>query len=148
MERRLTPGRRLGDLKLDAAYEKCTEIARRQAKNFYYAFLALPKHKRNAICAVYAFMRHADDISDDESRSREQRRADLAAWLGAWHNTAAGEDTDDPVFLALADTRLHFNIPLDLLDQLVRGTAMDLEPAIEPPAPPTAESNGAAQPRP
>jgi phytoene synthase len=148
VERRLTPGRRLGDLKLDAAYEKCTEIARRQAKNFYYAFLALPKHKRNAICAVYAFMRHADDISDDESRSREQRRADLAAWLGAWHNTAAGEDTDDPVFLALADTRLHFNIPLDLLDQLVRGTAMDLEPAIEPPAPPTAESNGAAQPRP
>ena len=82
MELRLTPGRRLGDLKLDAAYEKCTEIARRQAKNFYYAFLALPKHKRNAICAVYAFMRHADDISDDDSRTRDERRADLAAWDG------------------------------------------------------------------
>jgi phytoene synthase len=140
----LTPGRRLADLKLDAAYEKCTEIARRQAKNFYYAFLALPKHKRNAICAVYAFMRHADDISDDESRTREQRRADLAAWVEAWHSAAAGEDTDDPVFLALADTRLRFNIPLELLDQLVHGTAMDLEP----PAPENAESNGAAGTRP
>jgi len=148
----LTPGRRLADLKLDAAYQKCTAIARREAKNFYYAFLALPKHKRDAICAVYAFMRHADDISDDESRTREERRADLAVWLDGWHNTAAGEATDDPVFLALADTQLRFNIPLDLLDQLVHGTAMDLEPALEPaasedpPTPEKAESNGAARP--
>jgi phytoene synthase len=138
----LSPGRRLGDLKLDAAYDRCTEIARRQAKNFYYAFLALPKHKRNAICAVYAFMRHADDISDDESRSRDERRADLAAWVEDWHNAAAGEDTDDPVFLALADTRVRFNIPLELLDQLVRGTAMDLQP------PEKSESTSTPEPRP
>jgi 15-cis-phytoene synthase len=137
MVRRLTrPGQgpgvpRLADLKLDAAYEKCTAIARRQAKNFYYAFLALPKPKRDAICAVYAFMRHADDIADDESRTREERRATLAAWLDAWHSAAAGEDTGDPVFLALADTRLRCNIPLDLLDQLVRGTAMDLDSALD-----------------
>ena len=140
----MTPGRRLADLKIDAAYEKCTEIARRQAKNFYYAFLALPKHKRDAICAVYAFMRHADDLSDDESLSREDRRADLAAWLAAWHNAAAGEPTDDPVFMALADTQVRFEIPIELLDQLVQGTAMDLEP-------PTAEaaaSDGSGQPRP
>jgi len=146
MELHLTPGRRLGDLKLDAAYEKCTEIARRQAKNFYYAFLALPKHKRNAICAVYAFMRHADDISDDESRTRDERRADLAAWVEDWHSSAAGQDTDDPVFLALADTRVRFNIPLELLDQLVHGTAMDLEPALE--SPEKAESSGPAEARP
>ena len=112
---------------LQAAYRTCTAIARREAKNFYYAFLALPKPKRDAICAVYAFMRHADDISDDESRSRDQRRTDLAAWLDAWHRAAAGEPTTDPVFLALADTRLRCNIPLELLDQLVHGTAMDLE---------------------
>lgn len=112
---------------LQAAYRTCTEIARREAKNFYYAFLALPKPKRDAICAVYAFMRHADDLSDDESRSHEQRRADLAAWLDAWHRAAAGEGTADPVFTALADARIRFNIPLALLDQLVQGTAMDLE---------------------
>ncbi|MGD0368457.1 MAG: phytoene/squalene synthase family protein [Acidobacteriaceae bacterium] len=140
----MTTGRRLSDLKLDAAYEQCTAIARRQAKNFYYAFLALPKPKRDAICAVYAFMRHADDLSDDESVSREQRRANLDAWLAAWHRVAAGEPINDAVFIALDDTRHRFHIPLDLLDQLVHGTAMDLDP----PTPEKAAQNGAAQPRP
>src|SRR6185312_5299049 len=102
------------------------EIARREAKNFYYAFLALPRPKREAICAVYAFMRHADDISDDESRSREQRRKDLEQWVDAWHTAAADGPTADPVFIALGDARIRFNIPLELLDQLVQGTAMDL----------------------
>jgi phytoene synthase len=129
MDRRLTTGRRLSDLKLDTAYEQCAAIARRQAKNFYYAFLALPKPKRDAICAVYAFMRHADDLSDDESLSREQRRTNLDAWLAAWHRAAAGEPIQDAVFIALDDTRLRFNIPLGLLDQLVHGTAMDLDSA-------------------
>jgi 15-cis-phytoene synthase len=113
--------------RLALAYAACIAIARREAKNFYYAFRALPRARREAICAVYAFMRHADDISDDESRTREQRRADLAAWLAAWHAAAAGSPTKDPVFIALADARLRFNIPLDLLDQLVHGTSMDLD---------------------
>jgi phytoene synthase len=118
---------RVSDPQLAAAYRTCTQIARRQAKNFYYAFLALPIHKRDAICAVYAFMRHADDVSDDESRTRPQRRADLDAWVDAWHRAAAGAHTTDPVFLALADTRQRFAIPMELLDQLVYGTAMDLD---------------------
>jgi phytoene synthase len=112
---------------LSAAYRTCNQIARREAKNFYFAFLALPKAKRDAICAVYAFMRHADDLSDDETRTREQRKADLEAWLEAWHSAAAGEPTADPVFTALSDARQRFNIPLELLDHLVQGTAMDLD---------------------
>ena len=47
------------------AYSVCRGITRSQAKNFYYAFLVLPKRKRQALCAVYAFMRRCDDISDD-----------------------------------------------------------------------------------
>ena len=47
---------------LGEAYAVCRSIARKEAKNFYYAFLALPEAKRDAICAVYAFMRHADDL--------------------------------------------------------------------------------------
>jgi phytoene synthase len=133
---------RLVDLQLEAAYLHCTDIARRQAKNFYYAFLALPKPRRDAICAVYAFMRHADDISDDESRSHDERRTDLAMWLTDWHSAAAGDEpTDDLIFVALADARLRFNIPLDLLDQLVQGTAMDLNP----PTQEKSASNAAAQ---
>lgn len=113
------------------AYEVARNIARKQARNFYYAFVALPEARRNAICAVYAFMRHADDLSDDETRTREDRRMMLAAWLAAWHRAAAGEPTDDPVFIALADARHRFQISLGLLDQLVHGTSMDL---IAPPA--------------
>lgn len=120
------PAAGAADPRIAAAYRTCIVIARREAKNFYYAFLALPRPKREAICAVYAFMRHADDISDDESRTREQRREDLVQWLAAWHTAAAGAATADPVFVALADARVRFNIPLELLDQLVQGTAMDL----------------------
>jgi squalene-associated FAD-dependent desaturase len=108
------------------AYAVCRGIARRQAKNFYFAFLALPKHKRNAICAVYAFMRHADDISDDESISREERRTRMATWRAAWDVAAQNGGSADPVFLALNDARVRFRIPLSLLDQLVDGTTMDL----------------------
>lgn len=107
------------------AYTVCRDIARKEAKNFYYAFLALPKHKRDAICAVYAFMRHADDLSDDETKPVERRRAELKAWLEAWH-ALQGQPTGDPVFLALADARAKFGISPDLLDRLVEGTAMDL----------------------
>ena len=55
---------------IEAAYAACRAIAKREAKNFYYAFVALPAHKRDAMCAIYAFMRHADDISDDESKDQ------------------------------------------------------------------------------
>lgn len=110
------------------AYEVCRMIARKQAKNFYYAFVALPANKRDAICAVYAFMRQADDLSDDESRPVEERRVALAAWVDAWHQALAGARTGDPVFVALLDAQRRFAIPAELLDQLVQGTAKDLDP--------------------
>lgn len=108
------------------AYSVCRDIARREAKNFYYAFVALPRQKRDAICAVYAFMRHADDISDDESLSLEERRMNMRVWLDEWHLASQGEATDNPVFLALSDAQARFRIPGNLLDQLVAGTTMDL----------------------
>ena len=118
---------------IDESYRVCREIARKQAKNFYYAFVALPEHKRNAICAVYAFMRHADDLSDDDSLSIEQRRTNLSTWLDAWHRASSGEATADPVFIALADAQARFQISQSLLDQLVEGTAMDLHRAAQSP---------------
>jgi phytoene synthase len=111
---------------VEQAYAICRQIARREAKNFYFAFVALPKPKRDAICAVYAFMRHADDLSDDESRSRDERRANLEAWLASWHAAAQGASTTDPVFIALRDAQSRFAITTELLDQLVHGTSMDL----------------------
>jgi phytoene synthase len=115
-------------LQLRAAYSVCRHIARSAAKNFYYGFLVLPAHKRNALSAVYAFMRHADDISDDPGIPCEQRRQELSEWMNALRRVAGGERTDDAVLMALADTQKTFNIPLDLLEKLVQGTAMDLPP--------------------
>ncbi len=114
---------------LDAAYAVCRAIARREAKNFYYAFVALPKPKRNAICAIYAFMRQADDLADDESLTIAERRVRLDAWIAAWRAASAGGATKDPVFMAVRDATFRFNIPLSLLDELVDGVTMDLDSA-------------------
>jgi phytoene synthase len=112
---------------LESAYAECRAIARREAKNFYYSFVALPGPRRNAICAIYAFMRKADDLSDDESVSREERRRWIDTWLKEWHAVTRGAETTDPVFIAVRDAIRRFNIPLSLLDELVAGTTMDLE---------------------
>ncbi len=111
---------------LEQAYAICRAIARREAKNFYYAFVALPTDRKNAICAIYAFMRKADDLADDESMPREERRRCLEAWQGQWHNVCAGAMTEDPVFIATRDATERFQIPLNLLDDLIAGTTMDL----------------------
>lgn len=117
------------DPALARAYAACRVIAKREAKNFYYAFVALPLPRRNAICAIYAFMRQADDLADDESLSREERRTKLDAWLDAWHQAAQGDETADPVFIAVRDATQRFAIPLELLDELVAGVTMDLDHA-------------------
>jgi phytoene synthase len=114
---------------LARAYAACRTIAKREAKNFYYAFVALPIERRNAICAIYAFMRQADDLADDENLPREKRRHKLNAWLAAWREAAHGAATADPVFLAVRDATARFAIPLQLLDELVDGVAMDLDHA-------------------
>jgi phytoene synthase len=111
---------------LDVAYSVCRGITRTAAKNFYYAFLVLPRPKRRALCAVYAYMRRCDDIADDESLSLEDRRQKLGAWVDRVHSAIAGQPTDDPVLLALTDAQRRFEIPVQLLDELANGTAMDL----------------------
>jgi len=112
-----------------AAYAACRAIAKREAKNFYYSFVALPAPRRNAICAIYAFMRHADDLSDDESVSLVERRVKLDAWRAEWSVVAQGGATNDPVFIAVRDAIGRYQIPLKLLEELVDGVAMDLSPA-------------------
>ncbi|HEY3756737.1 MAG TPA: phytoene/squalene synthase family protein [Opitutaceae bacterium] len=127
---------------LDQAYAECRTIAKREAKNFYYAFVALPAARRDAICAVYAFMRQADDIADDETLSRDRRKERLAAWVNEWKQYVEASPPLDPselrrraaastvqaaTFRALKDAIARFHIPLHLLDQLIAGVAMDLE---------------------
>jgi len=109
------------------AYSVCKGITRTSAKNFYYAFLVLPRRKRQALCAVYAFMRRCDDIADDPTLAMSDRRQKLDTWLDALHRAQQGEPTDDAILLALTDAQRRFAIPAGLLDELAHGTAMDVE---------------------
>jgi phytoene synthase len=107
---------------LAAAYARCHEIARGARTNFYWSFAPLPARKRQAIEAVYAWMRRTDDIVDGASGP-----AAAAAELQRWREALTAVPGDDPILLALGDTVREFQIPrqpfLDLLD----GTAADLD---------------------
>ena len=113
------------------AYSVCRGITRAAAKNFYYAFLVLPRRKREALCAVYAFMRRCDDIADDGTLSLPERRQKLSTWLDALHQAQQGHPTDDAILLALTDAQRRYSIPAGLLDELAHGTAMDVEESAE-----------------
>jgi 15-cis-phytoene synthase len=118
----------LGAQTLDKAYAVCESTTKRRAKNFYYGFLVLPVQQRKAICAIYAFMRYADDVADDENLSKEDRRQRLENWLAAWWGASGGGATTDPVLLAVRDAVDRYAIPTRLLDELIDGVATDLRP--------------------
>src|SRR5437762_14277872 len=77
------------DNQLAASYDLCRHVARRAARNFYYGFALLPSHKRDALCALYAFMRHADDISDSDSEPNKSER--LREWRGVMERAFEGD---------------------------------------------------------
>jgi phytoene synthase len=112
---------------LSHAYAVCRGISRRAAKNFYYGFMVLPAEKRNALSAVYAFMRHADDISDEPGVDPLLKRQKLNEWLEAAKTVFTGKPTDDPVLMALGDAQKKFKIPPELFEKLVYGTSLDLD---------------------
>jgi 15-cis-phytoene synthase len=109
------------------SYAWCEKVARTQAKNFYYSFLLLSKEKRNAMCAVYAFMRYCDDLSDDEgiadrAAAIAQWRADLAAAL------SSENPPKHPVWPAFVETVRRFKIPHEYFFDMIDGVSSDLEP--------------------
>src|SRR5581483_7584594 len=120
-------------LQLAAAYSVCRGITRSNARNFYWAFLVLPSEKRDALAAVYAFMRHSDDIADDTTLPPQEKAARLEAWRAELHRVLDGGATDDPVLFALADAQRRFEIPIQRLDELITGTAMDVSGSVGAP---------------
>ena len=109
---------------LESAYEACRTITRREAKNFYYAFLTLPAAKRRAIYAAYAFCRHCDD-SVDEPTSTDAKLTALAELHSNLDATYSG-DAVGPVFLALADAAQQYGIPQDYFREIILGVESDL----------------------
>src|SRR5262249_35223942 len=112
---------------LAAAYGTCRAIAREAATNFYYAFLALPQDKRNAICAVYAFMRHADDICADAGGPFAERGEKWVDWLEAAPRFFEGQPNHDAVLFPRAAAQRRSRTPVQLFDQRGAGPAMPLD---------------------
>ena len=111
-------------LDLESAYEACRTITRREAKNFYYAFLTLPAAKRRAIYAAYAFCRLCDDSVDEETSADAKLKAlsDLQANLD---NTYSGS-ASSPVYVALADVARNYKIPQAYFQEIILGVESDL----------------------
>jgi phytoene synthase len=112
-------------VRVEEAYADTLRITRREARNFAWGIMLLPRPKRQAIGALYAFARRVDDIADgelpvDERRAQLERcRADVEALPGA--------PSSDPVLVALADAVVRYPIPRGVLLDLVGGGLMDVE---------------------
>jgi phytoene synthase len=111
---------------LQASYSHCRAIARASASSFYYSFLLLPKPKRMAMCALYAFLRRTDDLGDSAA-SAAQRRSELESWRASLVRSLEGR-YDDPLLPALAHTIRQFAVPLAHLEAVIDGVEMDVEP--------------------
>lgn len=109
---------------LAAAYEECRKVTRREARNFYFAFLTLPARQRRAIYVAYTFCRYCDDSVDAEGTYAEKlsRIQDLRTRLSA---TYAGK-ADQPVFVALADVATTYGIPEEYFQEVLNGVESDL----------------------
>jgi len=115
---------------LDDSYAWAENVARSQAKNFYYTFLLLPKPKRRAMCAIYAFMRYCDDLSDEEGVA--DRPAAIARWREDLESALAGRAPDHPLWPAFTDSVDRYKIPHRYFFEMIEGVSSDLEPrAIE-----------------
>lgn len=103
----------------EQAYTEVLEVTRARAKNFAYGIMLLPRAKRRAVAAIYAFAREVDDIADGDA-GVDEKRARLDALRAA---------LDDPpataMHVALSDARARFGIPRDALSALVDGGLQD-----------------------
>jgi 15-cis-phytoene synthase len=109
---------------LDPSYAFCRAVARKRAKNFYFSFVLLPRQQRDAMCAIYAFMRYCDDLSDEPGASREP----LERWRCALVDALGGKFDTYPAWPAFYDTVQRYRIPHEYFFQMIEGVMSDLEP--------------------
>ncbi len=113
--------------------EHSRAITKKSASNLALAFILLPREKRDAMSALYAFCREVDDVADEDSIPTETRRAQLAEWRADIQRACEnrrGETPSIPNFLVnreLQPVIQKFKLPFELFDELIKGCEMDLE---------------------
>jgi phytoene synthase len=110
----------------EESYSFCERVARTEAKNFYYSFLLLSRPQRQAMCAIYAFMRYCDDLSDAEGVS--DRAGAIARWEQDLESALAGAAPEHPLWPAFSDAVARYRIPHEYFRAMIRGVSSDLEP--------------------
>ena len=106
------------------SFRYCVRLARTHYENFPVGSMLIPKKLRPYVCAIYAFARRADDIADEDFTE-----ADRIPALEAWQNLlerAVQSRVNHPAFLALKETIRQFNIPTQLLVDLITAFKMDV----------------------
>lgn len=109
---------------VEQSYEYCGRVARSRAKNFYYSFMLLSRQQRKAMCAIYAFMRYCDDLSDEPGATR----AAIERWREELRAALDGRYAEHPVWPAFHHTVRRFGIPAEYFESMIDGVASDLEP--------------------
>ncbi|MGI8605860.1 MAG: squalene synthase HpnC [Gaiellaceae bacterium] len=107
------------------AYAQVLRITRREAQSFAWGIRVLPRPKRRAVAALYAFARRVDDIADDASLAADERRSRLESCRAAAERLPESRD-GDLVLVALADAVARYGIPRQALIDLVDGGLMDV----------------------
>jgi len=102
-------------------------ITRNSASNLALAFILLPKPRRAAMAALYAFCREVDDVADEETAPVEQRRTGLEAWRADVRRACEGGSPEFPVNRELQPVIREFRLRFDLFDELIQGCEMDLD---------------------
>ncbi len=113
-------------LSIAESYVHCENVAKAQAKNFYVTFKLLDDDQRRAMCAIYAFMRYCDDLSDDAGV--QDRAAAITGWQKDLHEALAGRMPENPLWPAFADAVRRYKIPHEYFDDMIAGVSSDLEP--------------------
>ncbi len=111
---------------LERSYDYCRRVARRRARNFYYSFVLLPSQQRNAICAIYAFMRYCDDLSDDAPSGRSSPRESIERWRVELDAALEGRFGEHPLWPAFHDTVTRYRIPVAYFHEMIEGVTADL----------------------
>jgi phytoene synthase len=113
-------------LEIAHCYRQCEQITRHEAANFYYGIRLLPRQRRDAMCAVYAFARRIDDIGDegDDHDAQLQALREQRAMVARLDQD--NRSVQDPVRVALAHARRVYSLPLDALELLIEGVELDV----------------------
>jgi len=114
------------------ALRHCGLVTRRCARNFYYGLKLTPEPQRSALFTLYAWMRRADDLVDDAESTSTQRLERIEDFRAATERALTGTGQDnDPLWIALADVALRFDLQRDALYLMLDGQIDDLVGVVE-----------------